>query len=775
LVDRPAEALPHVEKALELSRKYSETDINTLANVLRMADIHLLLGHLDRARSLYEKIVALDAQEPAPDRESGFPKPTFPLVGTFIAFPFSTNPDLSWSFNLHQRLFERRASALGAAHPFFPINIDMMAALLERTGRQTDAKQRYEEALEFRRKVLGVTHRHTLASLDKLAEVSLGLNQLEEARQRREEALRLRTASLGEKHPDTLRNLGDLADLLLNRLDRPAEALPLLEKAYRYLAETSDWMTDYRFSQLTEAYKRLGRFADAVPLLEDAVTRALAAEKWRDSEPQYLPVLHDLVKFYYALGRYDQALSVLKRVLNQRLQSLGEKHLITLYSLGDLAEAYLEAGRPKESLPLLERLTEVLIDLLADPVSSIYQAKKGRLDPHFPTEAHRLYSLLLTHRGNLAACYLLLDRPGDARPLIEESLQACKPGRRDCFGVPRDPIILDTLRYWAVASFHQKRPDRSVLLLEHFVNSAEALRSHKDLTREERRELFSKWVPAYKLLSWLFAQQNRPTDAFRTAELAKARTLLESAATQQAIERGMLSSADRAQMKALETKLQTLDNAIGQRREESGELSFLIERHDVAQKLEALKQELTARHPRYGQLSDVDIIEAKAGQTLLSSETAVISYLFQPAKQGDILVVFVLTGEGLTAKTLTVPHLEETLRVYRGLLGQRQSPTKLTLDDAWKPIWPVWRMTDGSYTAAKDPPEGAHPGRGLEDISHYLAEQLLVPVLDSLQGKRHWIIAPDGPLLSLPFETLQLGEQLVVAQHDLSLSYRSIK
>jgi tetratricopeptide (TPR) repeat protein len=165
LLDRPAEALPHVEKALQLSMKtYGETDTSTLASLLGLADTHLLLGHLDKSRSLYEKIVALDAHRPTSDAETGVPEPGFDLRGRSSFFlRGSTRPPAGPKYySLYGRLCDLRANALGAAHPFYPINLDIMAQLLEWTDRKTEAKQRYEEALELRKKVLGPTHRDAL-------------------------------------------------------------------------------------------------------------------------------------------------------------------------------------------------------------------------------------------------------------------------------------------------------------------------------------------------------------------------------------------------------------------------------------------------------------------------------------------------------------------------------------------------------------------------------------------------------------------------------------
>jgi hypothetical protein len=181
-------------------------------------------------------------------------------------------------------------------------------------------------------------------------------------------------------------------------------------------------------------------------------------------------------------------------------------------------------------------------------------------------------------------------------------------------------------------------------------------------------------------------------DAFRVAELSKARTLLESASIRQAKQSGVLSPVDRAQLDGLEAKLQALDNALGQHREQRrAVIDLLVEKDHIARNLGALNRELMAKYPQYGRLSDVRLIEAKAGQALLPADAVLISYLFD----GDKLLVFVLSREKLMAKVLSIPHLNKIVRVYRQLLCK---PPVAVARDACPPPegQPLWQQTDGS-------------------------------------------------------------------------------
>ena len=54
------------------------------------------------------------------------------------------------------------------------------------------------------------------------------------------------------------------------------------------------------------------------------------------------------------------------------------------------------------------------------------------------------------------------------------------------------------------------------------------------------------------------------------------------------------------------------------------------------------------------------------------------------------------------------------------------------------------------------------------EIGRDLAEKLLKPILPAIAGYRQWIISPDSALAMLPFETLPVDGQPVIANHDVS-------
>lgn len=116
-----------------------------------------------------------------------------------------------------------------------------------------------------------------------------------------------------------------------------------------------------------------------------------------DDHPDTLARQGDLALAYLLAGRLGEAVPLLERVLAGRERVLGDDHPDTLTSLGNLALAYQDAGRAANAVPLFER------------VASIQERVLG------PEHPDALASL-----GNLALAYQGAGRPAEALPLLEQ-------------------------------------------------------------------------------------------------------------------------------------------------------------------------------------------------------------------------------------------------------------------------------------------------------------------------------------------------------------------
>jgi tetratricopeptide (TPR) repeat protein/tRNA A-37 threonylcarbamoyl transferase component Bud32 len=145
---------------------------------------------------------------------------------------------------------------------------------------------------------------------------------------------------------------------------------------------------------------------------------------------------------YWHLGEFDRAIRQHERARALREAALGTRHLDTLHSMNELANAYAEAGRNDDAIALYERALELqkqlegpdhphTLELLNNLAISYKDA--GRTDEaiamHRQTLELRKAKLGPDHTetfrslNNLASTYMEAGRVADAIPLFEESVR----------------------------------------------------------------------------------------------------------------------------------------------------------------------------------------------------------------------------------------------------------------------------------------------------------------------------------------------------------------
>jgi CHAT domain-containing protein len=306
----------------------------------------------------------------------------------------------------------------------------------------------------------------------------------------------------------------------------------------------------------------------------------------------------------------------------------------------------------------------------------------------------------------------------------------------------KHPNTLSSLKKLADANIKQGNTNQAIQNLETFVTGVESLRS-SNLSAENRRSLFKKWVEGYFLLSKLYTEQSRSQDAFRLAEMSKARTLLESMAAKIAAQQSGLTTTDQKQLQGYETRIASLNHRIAKALKENRideRVRLETDKNQVLSQLATFEDKLKAKYPKYAKLSDAQIINANDGATLLPAEAVFISYLTFENK----VLAFTLQANGrLTAHNLgEIPELEKDLETYRRQIARGRIRGKVL------------------YVKKKDS----------QKLSRTLGKRLLEPLKDIIKDKQQWIISPSGALAFIPFETLRFdGEkQPVIVQHQIS-------
>jgi tetratricopeptide (TPR) repeat protein/CHAT domain-containing protein len=762
---RLSKALPLYEKGYRLSSEVlGEKHPDTLPRINNLSLIYKDLGMLSEALPLSEKGYHLFKEvlgEKHPD--------TLVSLNNLAAI-YQDLGRLSKALPLYEKGYRLSFEVLGEKHPLTITSINSLSSIYKDLGRLSEALPLLEKGYRLSSEVLGEKHPLTITSINYLSFIYKDLGRFSEALPLYEKGYHLSFEVLGEKHPDTLIRLNNLARIYQD-LGRLFEALPLFEKGYRLIKKVLGEKHPVHLTiinNLSFIYKDLGRLFEALPLLEKGYR--LSSEVLGEKHPDTLRNLNNLALIYQDLGRLSEALPLFEKNYRLSKEVLGEKHSLTLTSMNNLAENYRNLGRLSEALPLLEKgyrlSSEVLGEKHPDTLNSlinlagIYQ-NLGRLSEALPLseKAYHLlkevlgekHPLTLASLNNLAYTYLKQGNI-EALPLFEKGYRL----RKEVLG-EKHPSTLESLNNLAYTYLKQGQIDEAINHLEKFVKGVETLR-HGDLSAENRQALFKKWVPGYFLLSYLYAAQSRPQDAFRLAEMSKARTLLESLAAKLAASLSGLSSTEQQQLQDYDARLAYLTNRIAKALEDNrldDRIRLETEKNQLVIQLAQFDRELRAKYPKYDQLSEVQTIGAFEGAKYLPADAVLISYLVGENVNENYVLAFTLQYDGTltTHKLGETPNLKKDLETYRRLLflGIQKQEESAPSPYKNKPIW------------LKKPPT-------IQSLSRQLGKQLLEPLKDIIKDKPHWIISPSGALALIPFETLRLeGEnQPVIAQHQIS-------
>ena len=186
--------------------------------------------------------------------------------------------------------------------------------------------------------------------------------------------------------------------------------------------------TLFSISNLATAYREAGRFADAMPLYQEALERRRAM--LGPDHPDTLISMNNLANLYRELGRFSESIALQSEAMRRQEATLGPDHPDTLLSMSNLALAYQDAGRVADAAPLF---------------AEALQRRKAKLGPDHPET--------LVSMSNLAGRYQAAGRTAEALPLFEETLK-----RRRATRGPDHPQTLRSMN--ALARAYLGRPPR---------------------------------------------------------------------------------------------------------------------------------------------------------------------------------------------------------------------------------------------------------------------------------------------------------------------------
>ncbi|MBK8096837.1 MAG: tetratricopeptide repeat protein [Planctomycetes bacterium] len=175
-----------------------------------------------------------------------------------------------------ERLFRQALDLLGRTlpgdHPHRTALLNNLGHMLWANGRPADAEPLFEEALACNRRLYAGDHPETAIAMANLAAALEAQDDPAAAEPFRVEALRMLEAVYPKPHPTKLNALISLAELLETQR-RWADAVAPREQALAIARGLGDQMeVALALFQLGDLLWKVGRFADAEPLLVEAVT-----------------------------------------------------------------------------------------------------------------------------------------------------------------------------------------------------------------------------------------------------------------------------------------------------------------------------------------------------------------------------------------------------------------------------------------------------------------------------------------------------------------------
>lgn len=551
-------------------------------------------------------------------------------------------------------------------------------------------------------------------------------------RGRNEEAVRLyrilvqrSEQHFGENTKEFVGLLHNLGTLMLHS-GRASEALAINERAsqlYEKQHGAKGPEAAIFLDILGRNYGLLGRYEDKLRMHQQAL--AIHVEQHGEKNKTTSNILSSLYAAHFYLNQYPEAMAVMQRQMrldNELLDPDDPEHLSKAQNLVALLQ---QMGKYKEANALLEKLVRLRIQVQGeranDTLITLLFLADSLSQQKQPAEALKIYQKILA----------LSESEGDDTRLV--SLKAL-------FGIVKESKALGNKA-------------EAIAAADRYIAAVEKLRAEPGLSVENRQAIFRKYDSTYRAFALMKATDQSVAEGFRLTELTKARTLLETMVAGKAQKQAYLPAPAIKKLEQLQARLSENAFLLAQTDNFDQKQSIERDRNRLTRELNDYENQLRRDYPKYDKLNQINFVTAPELARRLPSHTAAISYLFMD----PLVVAFVIDASGEAtfhplayAQGLT-PLIEVLRKAYSGLPLQEQA-----VEDGIA----VWQLADGSLTVLdrrSAPPAGAKSVADADAIAAYLAQQLLAPLEARLRGKRHWIIAPDGPLAFLPFDALPWG------------------
>lgn len=373
-----AEAVTEYEKALDLSKRvHGPEKPTTLSMMDSLASVLDSAGEVERAEKLFLEVLATRR------RTLGRRHLDCTFTLNNLANLYLLRGDYAKADPLLQEALDiLDKSTEGPSQPIYAVCVYNTAAVHYRLGRYAEAEPIARRASELIKKSVGDKHLDYAMSLNARAEIHRAMGELRQSEALFRESLAIyQLTPQGEQHPNFLITLHNLSEL-------------------------------YRLADDYESARRVS---------EQAIQTFDRIRQGQDSV-LYAAVANGLALVYHRLGD-KRAEEWYRRSAASLKGTMGENHFRYGESLSNLAELYVEQGRWKEAIDLIDRSRRVSRRHTADVLPGFAEAEQiAFLENDDAYSLHMALSVGLARRDDATASETSATWAINGKALIHETL-----------------------------------------------------------------------------------------------------------------------------------------------------------------------------------------------------------------------------------------------------------------------------------------------------------------------------------------------------------------
>jgi tetratricopeptide (TPR) repeat protein len=649
-----------------------------------------------------------------------------------------------------KKVLELRRRALGSEDTDLINNLSSLAMVFQEMGQYEKARSFMESAVAISREERGAEHFSTATYLNYLGKLLQEGGDYGAAEDHFERALMIRRSALGESHPDTAATRHDLGNLLLELGDF-ARAWAHLDQAFNARSSvlgkghalTADTLRSMGMLRL-----EIGDPAGARTYLDRAY--AIRGRALPDDHVDEAGGLSEKAVVFHELGDDERARLFMETALLEYQHSLGETHLRTASCRKKLGRLYRQTGAGEMAYGELERALLIRRRMLGDdhPHTASCLLELGELSRELgdDDQAWHLVSLALKtfrrtygeHHPATTSCLALLavlcaakGRPGEALTLVQQAVAGEDRLLGQVFTIAsarQRAQFLERTRFHLDAFLS--------LVVQHFSDSSAAVSAAFDIVMRRK-----------SLGAEALAVQRDAVLSGRYPHLGS--RLRELTALRMRVARKMLSGPGP-------------EGAEGHQR--------LLDRWD--EQKQRLEVELASQVPEMNLDARLQVSDHRAVALALPSKSCLVEFVrflpldfsrtattHEPALLRSRYLAFVLpAGEPDGVRMIDLGEAEVIDRLVAefraGITGEAELH--------------AGRVLNAPRDMAKHPADPLAAVR--TDAGRALHAVVLEPLLAALKDRRQLLLAPDGDLTRLPFESLpqHASGRLI---DDFALSY----